>query len=75
MPVLYKGVRIRDPLFLDIFVNKKVIIEVKATEKNLPIYEAQVLTYLRLTGVKLGILVNFGGSHVKNGITRVINGL
>lgn len=73
--VIYKTIKIRDPLFLDIVVENKVIIEVKATEKNLPIYETQVLTYLRLTGIKLGMLVNFGHCHVKDGIARVINGL
>jgi GxxExxY protein len=56
-------------------VGGKVIVEVKATEKNHPIYETQVLTYLRLTGIKLGLLINFGNSQVKNGIGRVVNGL
>ena len=48
--VVYKGVAIREPLFIDILVEDKVLVEVKATEKNHPIYETQVLTYLRLTG-------------------------
>lgn len=74
VPVIYKGVAIREPLFIDILVEGKVIIEVKATEKNHLIYETQVLTYLRLTGLKLGLLVNFGASYVKDGIARVING-
>jgi hypothetical protein len=52
-----------------------VIVEVKATEKLHPIYEVQLLTYLRLTGRKLGLLVNFGQQYVKDGITRVVNGL
>src|SRR5215510_9828236 len=56
--VMYKGVAIREPLFIDILVEDKVLVEVKATEKNHPIYETQVLTYLRLTGIKLGLLVN-----------------
>ena len=66
---------IRDPLFVDILVDNKVIIEVKATEKNHPIFETQVLTYLRLTGIKLGLLINFGNSQVKDGIARIVNGL
>lgn len=74
IPVLYKGIKIKDPLFLDILVNDKILIEVKATEKNLPIYEIQVLTYLRLTGIKLGLLINFGNEHVKDGISRIVNG-
>lgn len=73
--VTYKGVAIRDPLFIDILVEDSVIIEVKATEKNHPIYETQVLTYLRLTGIKLGLLINFGNSHVKDGVSRIVNGL
>jgi len=73
--VIYKGEIIKDSLFVDIFVNGKVIVEVKATEKNHPVYEAQVLTYLRLTGIKLGLLINFGYGYVKDGISRVVNGL
>lgn len=73
--VVYKGTTIRDPLFLDILVNNKVIIEIKATDKNHPIYETQLLTYLRLTGIKLGLLINFGNNRVKDGIARVVNGL
>lgn len=73
--VVYKGVAIREPLFIDILVEDKVLVEVKATEKNHPIYETQVLTYLRLTGIKLGLLVNFGAPYVKNGVSRIINGI
>jgi GxxExxY protein len=67
--VIYKGVSIKEPLFIDI------IVEVKAVEKYHPIYETQVLRYLRLTGIKLGLLVNFGVPYVKDGISRVINGV
>jgi GxxExxY protein len=73
--VVYKGVAIREPLFIDILVEDKVLVEVKATEKTHPIYETQVLTYLRLTGIKLGLLVNFGAPYVKDGVSRVINGI
>lgn len=73
--VVYKGVEIREPLFIDILVEDKVLIEVKATEKNHPIYETQVLTYLRLTGIKLGLLINFGVPYVKDGVSRIINGI
>lgn len=69
--VIYKGVTIREPLFVDILVENKVLVEVKATEKNHPIYETQVLTYLRLTGIKLGLLVNFGAPYVKDDISRI----
>jgi GxxExxY protein len=72
--VSYKGVKIRDPLFLDILVEDKIIVEVKATEKDNPIYQVQLLTYLRLTGLRLGLVINFGSRHLKEGINRVING-
>lgn len=73
--VVYKGRKIKDPLVIDILIENKVLIEIKATEKNHPIYEAQILTYLRLTGIKLGLLINFGFPFVKDGISRVINGI
>ncbi len=56
-------------------VENKVVIEVKATEKEHAIHQAQLLTYLRLTGKKLGLLINFGQSCVKDGVHRVVNGL
>lgn len=74
VPVMYKGVAVKEPLQLDILVERKVIVEVKATEKDHSIYESQVLTYLRLTGLRLGLIINFGKDYVKNGICRVING-
>jgi GxxExxY protein len=73
--VIYKGVSIKEPLFIDILVEDKVLVEVKAVEKYHPIYETQVLTYLRLSGIKLGLLVNFGAPYVKDGISRIINGI
>ena len=75
VPVKYKNTIVRDPLCLDILVEKKVIIEVKATEKEHAIHQAQLLTYLRLTGIKLGLLINFGQDCFKNGVHRVVNGL
>jgi GxxExxY protein len=75
VPVLYKGTGLKSPLILDVLVNDKVIVEVKAVEKYHPVYQAQLLTYLRLTGKKLGLVVNFGELRVSNGIYRVVNGL
>ncbi|MGZ3634061.1 MAG: GxxExxY protein [Parachlamydiaceae bacterium] len=75
IPVKYKNVVVSDPLCLDILVENRVIVEVKATEKEHAIYQAQLLTYLRLTGLKLGLLINFGQSSVKDGIHRVVNGM
>ncbi len=71
--VRYKGVLVRDPLIIDILVEDRIVIEVKAAEKSNPIYEVQLLTYLRLTGLRLGLLINFGSSYIREGITRVIN--
>ena len=71
--VLYKGVKVREPLYLDIIVNDELIIEVKATEKDYPFYQAQLFTYLRLTGVKYGLLINFGKKDIRGAVSRIIN--
>lgn len=60
---------------LDLLVNDLVIVECKATADYNSIFEAQTLTYLRLTGTKLGLVINFGEQLVKDGIHRVVNGL
>jgi GxxExxY protein len=73
IPVFYKSKKVRDPLFLDILVEDKLIIEVKATGKDYPIYYAQLFTHLRLTGIKTGLIINFGKEQIKNGILRMIN--
>ena len=75
VPVRYKDVLVRDPLCLDILVENKVIVEVKATEKEHPIHYAQLLTYLRLMDLKLGLLINFGQQNVRDNIRRVANGI
>ena len=75
IPVIYKGVVIREPFILDMLVENKLIIEVKAVEKEIEIYKAQLLTYLRLSNIKLGLLINFGRPSIKEGIHRVVNGL
>lgn len=75
IPVLYKGQRLKKPLILDILVDDKVIVEVKAVEKIIPVFNAQLLTYLRLADKKLGLLINFGEVKVSEGIHRVVNNL
>ena len=75
IPVIYKGQTLRTPLRLDLPVGGKVIVECKATATYNPIFESPVLTYLRLSGLKLGLVINFGEKLVKNGIHRVVNGL
>ena len=71
--VLYKGVIVREPLYLDIIVNNELIVEVKATERDFPFYQAQLFTYLRLMNVKYGLIVNFGKKDVRGGVSRIIN--
>lgn len=63
----YKNCKLRDPMRLDILVDSKVIIEVKATETVLAVHKAQVLTYLRLTNLKLGLVINFGQGRLIDG--------
>ena len=71
----YKGRILRKPLRLDMKVGGLVLVDNKAVSEWHPVFEAQMLTYLRLTGLKLGLVVNFGERYVKNGIFRVVNGL
>jgi GxxExxY protein len=75
VPVVYKGMAVKSPLVLDLLVNDRLIVEIKAVEKVNPLFQAQLLTYLRLTGKKLGLLINFGEKRVTEGIHRVANGL
>ena len=73
--IAYKGKRLASPLRLDLKVNGLVLIDNKAVTEWNPFFEAQMLTYLRLTKLKLGLVINFGEQYVKNGIRRVVNGL
>lgn len=75
VPITYKGQALSTPLRLDLCVNGIVIVECKSTVQLNPVFRAQLLTYLRLTGIKLGILINFGEVMVANGIQRVVNRL
>ena len=75
LPVLYNEVCLDAGYRLDILVEKKVIVELKAVEKILPIHKAQLLSYLKLSGSKLGFLLNFNVVKMKDGIHRMVNGL
>ena len=75
VPIVYKGKLLGAPLKLDLKVNGLVLVDDKAVTQWNPIFEAQMLTYLRLTKLKLGLVINFGEQYVKNGIHRVVNGL
>ena len=70
LPLEYKGVRLDCDYRLDLVVDNTVIIELKAVEKILPVHEAQLLSYLRLSGLRLGLLINFHVPVLKDGIRR-----
>ena len=72
LPVQYKSAEINCGYRLDVVVEKSVILELKSVEKTLPIHEAQLLTYLRLSGLKVGLLLNFNTPVLKDGIKRMI---
>ena len=74
VPVLvtYKDLKLEGGLRLDLLVEKSVIVEIKAIETMNPVFESQLLTYLRLTGIRLGFLINFTVPHLRNGITRLV---
>ncbi len=74
VPIEYDGLRFNVGFRADIIVDNKVIIELKSIESVNKDHKKQVLTYLRLTGFKLGYLLNFGEALMKNGISRIING-
>ncbi|MBU1180604.1 MAG: GxxExxY protein [Pseudomonadota bacterium] len=74
VPIEYKGIKFDEGFRMDILVENKVIIELKSVESVSKAHKKQVLTYLRLTGHKLGYLLNFGEALMKDGISRIING-
>ncbi|WP_437724101.1 GxxExxY protein [Sorangium sp. So ce861] len=75
VPLVYKGKRLASDLRLDLLVGERVIVECKATVAYNGAFEAQALTYLRLSNLKLAIVINFGEVRVRQGIHRVVNGL
>ncbi|HVA13465.1 MAG TPA: GxxExxY protein [Stellaceae bacterium] len=74
LPVFYKGVRLECGYRMDIVVANELIIEVKAIERLMPIHDAQMLTYLRLSGHRVGLLMNFNSVVLKNGLRRIVLG-
>lgn len=72
VPVKYQEVFVETGLRLDIWVERSVIVECKAVEKMHPLYEAQMITYLKITGCRLGYLINFNVKHLKDGIKRIV---
>ena len=75
LPITYKEVKLDLSYRLDVVVEGKIILELKACEKIEDIYKAQLLTYLRLSGLKLGLILNFNVPIMKQGIVRVVNNL
>jgi GxxExxY protein len=75
IPVVFKGRVLDEGFRADLVLNDKVIVELKSVETVKDVHKKQLLTYLKLSGMKLGLLINFGEALIKNGITRVVNGL
>jgi GxxExxY protein len=72
LPVIYDNVRVEAGLRMDMVVEKCVIIELKSVDTMIPVFEAQLLTYLKLTNYRLGYLINFNVSHLRNGFKRMV---
>lgn len=75
IPVVYENVRIDTGFRADLVVEEKVIVEIKSVELLAPVHKKQLLTYLRLADKRLGLLINFHVALIKDGITRIVNGL
>lgn len=76
VPLIYNGLRMDVGYRLDLLINDALIVELKAADGGItPLYEAQLLSYLRLSGKKLGLIINFHSFHLKDGIRRMVNKL
>lgn len=75
MPFIYKDVKLEVGYRIDLIVENKVLIEIKSVENLMPVHFAQTLTYLKLSGIKLGLLINFNTKTLKEGIHRIVNNL
>ena len=73
VPIIYDGVRLDADLRVDLLINGLVIVEIKSVEKMNPVFEAQALTYLKLTGLQLCLLINFNVALIRDGIQRIIH--
>lgn len=73
LPVVYRGVELEIGYRIDVLVAEKVIVEIKAVRSTLPIHQAQLLSYLRLSQRRVGLLINFNVLHLRNGIHRLVN--
>ena len=75
IPIRYEELTVDNGYRVDLLVNDRVVLELKAIETILPVHRGQLLSYLRLGGFKLGYLLNFNVAHMRDGITRMVNGL
>ena len=75
VPVVYKDIKMELGFRADLIVENKVIIELKSVESIAPVHQKQLLTYLKLTDLKLGLLINFNENLIKDGIQRIVNNL
>jgi GxxExxY protein len=75
IPIEYEGIRFEEGFRLDLLVEDKVIVEIKSMEEISNVHKKQLLTYLKLKGLRLGLLINFNEEVIRTGITRIVNGL
>jgi len=73
LPVVYERITVDSGLRLDLMVENSAVVEIKAVEKVIPLYQAQSLTYLKLTKTRIGLLINFNTIHLRDGVKRLIN--
>lgn len=73
LPIVYRGVKLECGYRLDLMVENEVIVEIKSIEKLLPVHKAQIMSYLKLSDCKVGLLINFNIEVLRNGIQRVVN--
>jgi GxxExxY protein len=72
LPVAYKGIHLDCGYRLDLVVDRQLVLELKSVDKLLPIHKAQLLTYLKLSGIRVGLLMNFNTVHLRDGIKRMV---
>jgi GxxExxY protein len=73
LPIVYDGMKIDAGYRIDLLVENSVIVEVKAVEKLIPVHQAQLISYLKLSGKKVGLLINFHVEHLRDGLKRIAN--
>ena len=72
LPVEYKGIKLDCGYRVDLFIDNEIIAELKSVDKVLPIHQAQLLTYMKLSGISIGLLMNFNVKYIKHGIKRMV---